>query len=153
MPWMQTTPGVFSRPLGKNETYIKLARNWGHPLQRENWAIDSTATISPLGALGQNADTDLPERRWHPRPHLQSSSTAASLTVMSISAALGLLRAWSTPSKALRTTAWRFARSTFRNQLNLNIVYKEAFHPPEQMEQFVGTTKGVAQTAGGRRVG
>lgn len=32
---------------------------------------------------------------------------------------------------------------TFRNQLKLNVVYNEAFHPPAQMEQFAGTIKEV----------
>ncbi|KKA18390.1 Uncharacterized protein T310_7653, partial [Rasamsonia emersonii CBS 393.64] len=32
---------------------------------------------------------------------------------------------------------------TFRDQLNLHVVYNEAFHAPEQMEQFVGTVKDV----------
>ena len=47
--WEETSPGSYSRPLGENETFIKLVSDPGHPLGREHWAINSTATIAPQG--------------------------------------------------------------------------------------------------------
>ncbi|KAI0378141.1 hypothetical protein F5Y04DRAFT_262487 [Hypomontagnella monticulosa] len=50
MTWQETDEkGVFSRPIGENETYIKLIGDAGLPLNREHWAINSTATIVPTG--------------------------------------------------------------------------------------------------------
>ncbi|KAI0840950.1 hypothetical protein F5Y06DRAFT_262148 [Hypoxylon sp. FL0890] len=52
MTWQETDrKGVFSRPIGENETYIKLLGDAGLPLKREHWAINSTATIIPTGSL------------------------------------------------------------------------------------------------------
>jgi hypothetical protein len=51
MAWKETSPGRFSRPLGENEIFIKLVSDPGHPLGREHWAINSTATIAPQGEL------------------------------------------------------------------------------------------------------
>ncbi|KAI1495887.1 hypothetical protein F5X99DRAFT_422566 [Biscogniauxia marginata] len=48
--------GVFSRPIGENETYIKLVGDTGLLLSREHWAINSTATIVPTGSF---VSTDL----------------------------------------------------------------------------------------------
>jgi hypothetical protein len=50
-PWKETSPGTYSRPIGENETFIKLVSDPGHPLGREHWAINSTATIEPQGQL------------------------------------------------------------------------------------------------------
>jgi hypothetical protein len=52
MTWTETDQkGVFSRPIGENETFIKLVGDAGLPLNREHWAINSTATIQPTGSL------------------------------------------------------------------------------------------------------
>jgi hypothetical protein len=37
--------------MGENETFIKLVSDPGHPLGREHWAINSTASIAPKGDL------------------------------------------------------------------------------------------------------
>ncbi|KAJ5177766.1 uncharacterized protein N7500_000465 [Penicillium coprophilum] len=52
MPWTtaEHSPNTFARPLGPNEVFIKLISDPGHPLGREHWAINYTATISPRGA-------------------------------------------------------------------------------------------------------
>ncbi|OQE44661.1 hypothetical protein PENCOP_c002G04267 [Penicillium coprophilum] len=52
MPWTKAehSPNTFTRPLGPNEVFIKLVSDPGHPLGREHWAINYTATISPRGA-------------------------------------------------------------------------------------------------------
>lgn len=53
MPWTSTehSPNTFTRSLGPNEVFIKLVSDPGHPLGREHWAINYTATISPRGAF------------------------------------------------------------------------------------------------------
>ncbi|RYO81923.1 hypothetical protein DL766_009843 [Monosporascus sp. MC13-8B] len=52
MTWQETDQkGVFSRPIGENETYIKLVGDAGLPLNREHWAINSAATIVPTGSF------------------------------------------------------------------------------------------------------
>ncbi|KAL1971040.1 hypothetical protein VTN77DRAFT_2874 [Rasamsonia byssochlamydoides] len=77
MPWTQTAPGVFSRPIGENETFIKLVSDPGHPLRREHWAINSTATISPLGALASKTDLPAVLRRAWAHLRFQHPSLAA----------------------------------------------------------------------------
>ncbi|KAI2636515.1 hypothetical protein GGS26DRAFT_549459 [Hypomontagnella submonticulosa] len=65
MTWRETDQkGVFSRPIGENETFIKLVGDAGLPLNREHWAINSAATITPTGSL---VSADLPahfRRAW-----------------------------------------------------------------------------------------
>ncbi|KAJ6035434.1 uncharacterized protein N7446_010196 [Penicillium canescens] len=53
MPWTtaEHARNTFTRPLGPNEVFIKLVSDPGHPLGREHWAINYTATISPRGAF------------------------------------------------------------------------------------------------------
>ncbi|KGO70654.1 hypothetical protein PITC_055450 [Penicillium italicum] len=53
MPWTtaESSPNTFTRPLGPNEVFIKLVSDPGHPLGRENWAVNYTATIAPRGAF------------------------------------------------------------------------------------------------------
>ncbi|KAI1169095.1 hypothetical protein F5B18DRAFT_593990 [Nemania serpens] len=52
MTWHETDQkGVFSRPIGENEAFIKLLGDAGLPLNREHWAINSTATIVPTGSM------------------------------------------------------------------------------------------------------
>ncbi|KAI0450718.1 hypothetical protein F5B21DRAFT_528734 [Xylaria acuta] len=51
MAWQETDrKGVFSRPIGENETFIKLVGDAGLPLNREHWAINSSATVIPTGS-------------------------------------------------------------------------------------------------------
>ncbi|KAJ5356108.1 hypothetical protein N7517_010717 [Penicillium concentricum] len=59
MPWTSAkhSPNNFTRPLGPNEVFIKLISDPGHPLGREHWAINYTATISPRGAFKALSDS------------------------------------------------------------------------------------------------
>ena len=57
MPWQEISPGKFQRTIGENEIFIKLVGDPGHALGREHWAINSTATFTPIGTLAQD---DLP---------------------------------------------------------------------------------------------
>lgn len=77
MSWTRTAPGVFSRPLGENETFIKLVSDPGHPIQREHWAINSTATIRPVGALASQGNLAAVLRRAWAHLRFQHPSLAA----------------------------------------------------------------------------
>ncbi|KAI1751991.1 hypothetical protein F4782DRAFT_547262 [Xylaria castorea] len=58
MVWQETEQkGVFSRPIGENETFIKLVGDAGLPLSCEHWAISSSAMVVPTGSFASvNAD-------------------------------------------------------------------------------------------------
>ncbi|RYP37484.1 hypothetical protein DL768_010864 [Monosporascus sp. mg162] len=69
MTWHETDQkGVFSRPIGENETFIKLVGDAGLPLNREHWAINSAATIVPTGSF---VSADLAARFRHAWAHLR----------------------------------------------------------------------------------
>ncbi|OTA98519.1 hypothetical protein M426DRAFT_76945 [Hypoxylon sp. CI-4A] len=75
--WQETDEkGVFSRPVGENETFIKLIGDTGLPLNREHWAINSTATIVPTGSLA-SADLAAHFRRAWAHLRFQHPSLAA----------------------------------------------------------------------------
>ncbi|KAI4858546.1 hypothetical protein F4820DRAFT_230507 [Hypoxylon rubiginosum] len=77
MAWQQTDQrGVFSRPMGENETFIKLTGDAGLPLNREHWAINSTATIAPTGSFA-SADLVAHFRRAWAHLRFQHPSIAA----------------------------------------------------------------------------
>ncbi|TGJ85282.1 hypothetical protein E0Z10_g3503 [Xylaria hypoxylon] len=65
MTWHETDQkGVFSRPIGENEAFIKLLGDAGLPLNREHWAINSTATIVPTGSMASADLTSHFRRAW-----------------------------------------------------------------------------------------
>jgi hypothetical protein len=69
-PWKETEPGRYSRPIGENETFIKLVSDPAHPLGREHWAINSTVTIAPQGKLTSSILRTQLRRAWgHLRFH------------------------------------------------------------------------------------
>ncbi|KAI6086085.1 hypothetical protein F4821DRAFT_260378 [Hypoxylon rubiginosum] len=77
MMWHETDQkGVFSRPIGENETFIKLTGDTGLPLNREHWAINSTATVIPTGSLA-SADLAAHFRRAWAHLRFQHPSLAA----------------------------------------------------------------------------
>ncbi|KAL9639608.1 MAG: hypothetical protein Q9204_001018 [Flavoplaca sp. TL-2023a] len=52
MPWLETQPGLYQRPFGENEKFIKLVGDQAHPLGREHWSITSKAAFNITQALG-----------------------------------------------------------------------------------------------------
>jgi hypothetical protein len=65
MTWKETeNRGVFSRPIGENETFIKLTGDAGIPLGREHWAINSSAAIVPRGSHASSDLTQHFRRAW-----------------------------------------------------------------------------------------
>ena len=51
MPWRETSPGHYQRPVGENEKFMTLLIAPGAALGREQWAISSVATFRALGDL------------------------------------------------------------------------------------------------------
>lgn len=51
MSWCEVSPGRYQRPIGENESFIKLVGDSGHALGREHWAINVVFTVSGLGVL------------------------------------------------------------------------------------------------------
>jgi hypothetical protein len=45
MPWTETRPTIYERPIGENENFIKLVGDRAHPLGREHWSVTSSATF------------------------------------------------------------------------------------------------------------
>ncbi|KAI1400262.1 hypothetical protein F4819DRAFT_497477 [Hypoxylon fuscum] len=69
MSWQETSQkGIFSRSMGENETLTKLSGDAGLPLNRENWAINSTATVVPTGSF---VSADLAARFRNAWAHLR----------------------------------------------------------------------------------
>jgi hypothetical protein len=65
MTWKETgNRGVFSRPVGENETFIKLTGDAGLPLNREHWAINSSAAIVPRGSHACSILTQHFRKAW-----------------------------------------------------------------------------------------
>ncbi|KAI0202190.1 hypothetical protein F4808DRAFT_422267 [Astrocystis sublimbata] len=78
MTWHETDQkGVFSRPIGENEAFIKLLGDVGLPLNREHWAINSTATIIPTGSMAASVDLASHFRRAWAHLRFQHPSLAA----------------------------------------------------------------------------
>jgi hypothetical protein len=50
-PWKQSSVSAFSRPIGVNESFIKLVGDAGLAIGKEHWAIRSTARIILKGEL------------------------------------------------------------------------------------------------------
>ncbi|KAI0886791.1 uncharacterized protein GGS22DRAFT_199148 [Annulohypoxylon maeteangense] len=111
MAWHETQQkGVFSRPIGENEAYIKLVGDSGLPLNREHWAINATATIIPTGTF---ASTDAASRfptAWahlrfqHPSLAAEVSPDGANLTYI-VPATTAALETWVSQTFSVASTA------------------------------------------------
>ena len=53
MPWSEVSSGRWQTPISEYESFLKLLGDSGHPVKRENWAINAVASFSPVGALAQ----------------------------------------------------------------------------------------------------
>lgn len=68
--WKEIVPGTYNRPIGEGETFIELVSSPGRPSGRENWAINSTVTISPREELAPARLIPQLRRAWgHLRFH------------------------------------------------------------------------------------
>ncbi|KAL9625280.1 MAG: hypothetical protein Q9160_000682 [Pyrenula sp. 1 TL-2023] len=51
MPWSEVSKGRCERAVGENETFIKILADAARPLNREHWAINIVAAVTPIGSL------------------------------------------------------------------------------------------------------
>ncbi|KAJ4246854.1 hypothetical protein NW762_013406 [Fusarium torreyae] len=64
MAWSRVHETRYKRTLGENETFIKIIGDAAHPLNREHWAINFLAAITPLGSLAQEDLSWLLREAW-----------------------------------------------------------------------------------------
>ena len=64
MPWSEFSKGRYERPVGENETFIKILADATRPLNREHWAINVVAAITPIGSLAQEDLSSLFREAW-----------------------------------------------------------------------------------------
>ncbi|KAK6836736.1 hypothetical protein PG987_007231 [Apiospora arundinis] len=107
MSWMETEnrEGVYARPIGENEDFIKLVGDAGLqlPYKREGWAINSTATVFPTGSF-ESADLAALFRRAWGHLRFQHPSLAAELVPSSGVATTFLL--YHVPASGAALDAW-----------------------------------------------
>ncbi|KAI4283252.1 MAG: hypothetical protein L6R38_002294 [Xanthoria sp. 2 TBL-2021] len=53
MPWSEIQPGLYQRPIGENEKFIKLLGDRAHTLGREHWSVTSKAAFDLTQALDE----------------------------------------------------------------------------------------------------
>lgn len=46
MPWIETKPGLWQRPIGDNEKFIKFIGDRSHQIGREHWSVTAGATFT-----------------------------------------------------------------------------------------------------------
>lgn len=64
MSWSQVDNNRYERALGENETFIKILADTARPLNREHWAINIVATVTPMGSIAQEDLTSLFREAW-----------------------------------------------------------------------------------------
>lgn len=64
MPWSEVRQGRYERAVGENETFIKILADAALPLNREHWAINIIAAITPTGTLAQENLSSLFRDAW-----------------------------------------------------------------------------------------
>jgi hypothetical protein len=64
MPWSKVREGRYERAVGENETFIKILGDAALPLNREHWAINIIAAITPTGSLAQENLSSLLRDAW-----------------------------------------------------------------------------------------
>ncbi|KAI0431572.1 hypothetical protein F5Y09DRAFT_304475 [Xylaria sp. FL1042] len=114
MEWQETDEKgfVLSRAIGENETFIKLVGDAGLPLNREHWAINSTATIAPTGSLASSTDLAALFRQawahlrfWHPSLATKVSPDDDTSFIYTIPADRAALEAWVSRTFSVATDA------------------------------------------------
>lgn len=64
MSWSRVVDNRYERPLGENETFIKILADGARALNREHWAINIVATITPMGSIAQEDLVSLFREAW-----------------------------------------------------------------------------------------
>ncbi|PSN71837.1 hypothetical protein BS50DRAFT_657564 [Corynespora cassiicola Philippines] len=65
--WQKAFGNEFSRPIGENETFIKLIGDSGHSLGREHWAINVAVALTLKGQLASEFPSQLRKAWGHLR--------------------------------------------------------------------------------------
>lgn len=53
MTWFKVSAQRYERPLGENETFIKIVGDAARPFNREHWTINIIVSVTPLGSLAK----------------------------------------------------------------------------------------------------
>jgi hypothetical protein len=64
MSWSKVSEQRYERPLGENETFIKILGDAARPFNREHWAINIIAAVTPLGSLAKENQSSLFREAW-----------------------------------------------------------------------------------------
>lgn len=64
MPWSEVSKGRHERAVGENETFIKILADAARPLNREHWAINVVAAVTPMGTIAQENLSSLFREAW-----------------------------------------------------------------------------------------
>jgi hypothetical protein len=64
MSWSKVSEQRYQRPLGENETFIKILGDAARPFDREHWAISIITSVTPLGSLAKDNQSSLFREAW-----------------------------------------------------------------------------------------
>lgn len=64
MPWSEVSKGRYERAVGENEQFIKILGDAALPLNREHWAINVVAAVTPLGTLAKEDLSSVFREAW-----------------------------------------------------------------------------------------
>lgn len=64
MSWSKVSEQRYERPLGENETFIKIVGDAARPFNKEHWAINIIVSVTPLGSLANENQPSLYREAW-----------------------------------------------------------------------------------------
>lgn len=64
MSWSEASPGIYQRPLGDNERFIKLIGDRAHPAGREQWSVTATAAFKASDGRTATQWSDTLRKAW-----------------------------------------------------------------------------------------
>ncbi|KAI2621282.1 hypothetical protein GGR54DRAFT_96437 [Hypoxylon sp. NC1633] len=108
MPWSETKPGYWQRPLGENERMIKWIGDRAHATGREHWSITAVGSFTLSGSLNEGSLTAKLRNAWKLLrfQHPSIASTAGSDTLDYIVPQAEDLEQWTNETlRTIETTA------------------------------------------------
>ncbi|KAJ5723241.1 hypothetical protein N7488_001276 [Penicillium malachiteum] len=64
MSWSKVSEQRYERPLGENETFIKILGDAARPFNRDHWAMNIIVSLTPLGSLAKENQVSLLREAW-----------------------------------------------------------------------------------------
>ncbi|KAJ5735264.1 uncharacterized protein N7483_000389 [Penicillium malachiteum] len=64
MSWSKVSEQRYERPLGENETFIKILGDAARPFNRDHWAMNIIVSMTPLGSLAKENQASLFRDAW-----------------------------------------------------------------------------------------